>query len=129
KYLMNNEVLPRIKELKGNSSMRYFRYFKTAGIGESTLSDEVLPELSQFFTDDVSVAFLPSTMENMIRITTKARSKDAADEKAKSLVQYIYDNAGNHIIGEGENITLSEAVGKVLRKKSLTISTAESCTG
>lgn len=129
KYLMNEEVLPRIKAMSNEGSQRYFRYLKTAGIGESTLSDEVLPELNQFFTDDISIAFLPSTMENMIRISTKASSKEDAKEKSQTLLQYIYDSAGDYIIGEGKELTLSKSVGKMLRTSSLTIATAESCTG
>lgn len=72
---------------------------------------------------------MPSPMENTIRITTAARSKNAAEEKATPLIQYIYDEASDFIIGEGKDITLAEMVGQVLRNRSLTISTAESCTG
>jgi nicotinamide-nucleotide amidase len=129
KYLMKNEVLPRLQSLDKNSHKSFSRFIKTAGIGESTLSDEILPELGKFLSDDISVAFLPSLQENTLRITTEAGSKSEADEKNRSLIQYIYDNAEDCIIGEGKGFTLSEAVGRFLRANSLTISTAESCTG
>jgi nicotinamide-nucleotide amidase len=129
KYLMKNEVIPRLQSRVKDSHKSYSRFIKTAGIGESTLNDELLPELGEFLSEDISVAFLPSPQENTLRITTEAASKDEADEINHSLIEYIYNNAGDCIIGEGKGFTLSEAVGRLLRVNSLTISIAESCTG
>jgi nicotinamide-nucleotide amidase len=129
KYLMKCEVLPLLQSLTEDVDKSYSRFIKTAGIGESTLSDEVLPELGKFLSEDVSVAFLPSPQENTLRITTEAQSKDEADGKSRFLVQYIYKQAEIYIIGEGKDLTLSEVVGEHFRTSSLTISTAESCTG
>ncbi len=129
KNLINYKVLPRIAAFTEGLGKTFSRHIKVAGVGESTLTDEVLGPLDDFLSDDISVAFLPSPRANTIRVNTLAVSKEEADQKSKLLVKFIYDKAGKYVIGEGKELTLSEAVGSVLREQSLTISTAESCTG
>ena len=129
KKLVQDEILPRLSDTTGKVERIFSRHIKIAGIGESTISDELLGPLDEYISDDISVAFLPSPQANTIRVDTKAESEQQADGKNKELIEYIYGKAGDFIIGEGENFSLSEAVGKVLRNHSLTISTAESCTG
>ncbi|HYW36289.1 MAG TPA: competence/damage-inducible protein A [Balneolaceae bacterium] len=129
KALVQNEVLPRLKPVTEGKKRIFSRHIKVAGIGESTLSDNVLGPLDDFITEDISVAFLPSTQVNTIRINTQAISKRQADKKCDQLIRHIYKKAGKYIIGEGRDLTLSKAVGKVLRDYSLKIAVAESCTG
>jgi nicotinamide-nucleotide amidase len=129
KALTENEILPRIRPLTNGNRRIFSRHIKVAGIGESTLSDEVLGPLDEYLSEDISVAFLPSPRANAIRIDTRTASASQADEESGSLRQYMYEKAGSYIIGEGRALTISEAVGKVLRDHSLTIAAAESCTG
>lgn len=129
KALVENEVLPRLQKQITGIEKRYARHIKVSGIGESTLSDEVLGPLDEYLSEDISVAFLPSPQANTIRVNTRADSREQADKKSQSLINYIYKKAGTFIIGEGKELTLSEAVGKELRKQSLTVAAAESCTG
>lgn len=129
KNLLNDEVLPRIAPLTEGLGKVFSLHIKVAGVGESTLSDEVLGPLDDYLSDDISVAFLPSPRANTIRVNTLAVSNEEANKKNESLIQFIYNKAGKYVIGEGKELTLSESVGSVLREHSLTISTAESCTG
>ncbi len=129
KELMNDQVLPRISEMTKGNEHRYSRYILTAGVGESTLSDEIIGELDHLLNKEVSVAYLPSPQGARIRISAYGQSREEVDELIEPVAQYIYERAGEVIVGEGKELTLSEAVGKLLREKGLTIASAESCTG
>lgn len=127
--LVQHHVLPKIDSLTKNNKRTFSYYIKVAGIGESTLSDEVIGPLDTFLNNDVKAAYLPSLLENTIRISVRAHSEAKAAEKAQSVKEYIYSRAGDFIIGEGEKLTLPEAMGNVLRNHRYSISIAESCTG
>ena len=129
KYLMKEKVLPKIRELLTEGRHRFSRYILTAGIGESTLSDEVLGDIVRFLKDGTTVAYLPGPQGTRIRISTYGRSHQEAESKLRPLAEYIYDKAGELVVGEGRELTLSEAVGSLLRQQKLTVATAESCTG
>lgn len=129
KHLMQEKVLPRIDRLIPEKEQRDSRYILTAGIGESTLSDDVIGELDSFLRNGVTLAYLPGPHGTRIRVSSFGRNEDEIREKTQPLVDHIYKKAGMLVIGEGRDLTLSEAVGQVLRDRGLTIATAESCTG
>ena len=129
KQLLQQKVLPKIEVLTGKNEKRYSRYILTAGVGESTLSDEVIGDISQFLNDNLSVAYLPSPQGTRIRISGYGRSEEEVHATMKPVINHIFDKASELIVGEGKEYTLSEALGELLRKNSLTISIAESCTG
>ncbi|MFH5832787.1 competence/damage-inducible protein A [Halalkalibaculum sp. DA3122] len=129
KHLMREKVLPRLREKLQDQWFRRSRYLVTAGIGESTLSDEVIGELDHLLQSGTTVAYLPSPYGVRIRITSPGRSVEEIEQKIKPVADYIYQKAGDLVIGEGKDLQLSEALGAKLREKKLTIATAESCTG
>lgn len=129
KHLMNEKVLPKVKAINGNSEFRRFHYIITAGIGESTLSDEVIGPLDDVLPEGVSVAYLPSPQGTRIRISSFGSSEQQIQDSINPVADYIKKKAGDLIIGEGKELNLAKAVGDVLRDHGLTISVAESCTG
>ena len=129
KKLMKEYVLPKIK---GAADVNYHlesRYIVTAGIGESTLSDEVIGDLNAFLDDGLSVAYLPGLQGVRIRISGRGENRKKVKDRVDAVASHIYSRAGNVVVGEGEELTLAEAVGKALRNRGWTIATAESCTG
>ncbi len=129
KYIMKNGVAPKLRESFGDVGFLYSHYIKTAGIGESTLSDNVLGNLDAFLTNGVSLAFLPMAGGVTLRINGKGANEEEAKKNVAPLVNYILDKAAEFVIGEGKNLTVSEVIGKLLINQKLTIATAESCTG
>jgi nicotinamide-nucleotide amidase len=129
KHLMNNKVLPKIRAIKGDAEFRRSHYITTAGIGESTLSDEIIGDLEPVLSQKVNVAYLPSPQGTRIRISASGKSEQDILDQIKSVVDYIKNKAGKFIIGEGKNLMLPEALGNLLQHKGLWISVAESCTG
>ena len=129
KHLMSEKVLPKINEINGDTMRRHSHYIVTAGIGESTLSDEIVGDLSAILSDDVSVAYLPSPQGTRIRISAYGKSEDDIQNLIRPVAEYIREKANYRIIGEGKQMALAEALGQLLTDKKLSISVAESCTG
>ncbi len=129
RHLMKNKVLPKIEEMTGLREQRYSRYILTAGAGESTLSDEIIGDLDSFLNDHVSVAYLPGTQGNRIRISSYGSSREEAEKKVQPVAEHILAKAGDLVVGEGKELTLSEVVGRQLRDQRINLAIAESCTG
>lgn len=129
KYLMQKRVLPKIEAFTGGNEKRFSRYVLTAGVGESTLSDEIIGDLSDYLNDHISVAYLPSPLGARIRVSGYGATQREVEETMQPVLDFIHRQAGEVIVGEGKEFTLSEALGKLLRERSLKLATAESCTG
>lgn len=128
KHVMENEVMVRLERREGIREEPFRCYINTAGIGESTLSDLLMENMEPFPGDSLSLAFLPGTEGVRLRIRGEG-SSGPDPERVEELRNYIRDRAGIHIYGEGEKLTLAEALGSLLRERGQTVAVAESCTG
>jgi len=129
KYLMRKRVAPKLREVFGETGFLYSHYIKTAGIGESTLSDEILGDLSNYFDNGVSLAYLPSPGSVTLRLNSSGKTEEEAKSHLQKLRNVIFKKAGTYIFGEGKEYTISEAVGALLVDKKWNMAVAESCTG
>lgn len=129
KHLVKNKVIPKIREINGDTEFRHSHYITTAGIGESTLSDEIIGDLGPVLPQKTSVAYLPSPQGTRIRISTYGKSEKNIQDRIKSVTKFIKQKAGKYIIGEGKNLMLPEILGNLLQQHEFGISIAESCTG
>ena len=128
KFLMEKRVLPKVHKLFPDREVWATRYFKTAGVPESTLSEQI-GDLDLFVSNGVGVAYLPSPAGVTIRISANADTLQQAEGKLTKLKDLLYEKAGDVIFGEGKNLKLEEVTGKILTDSKLSIATAESCTG
>lgn len=124
KELVLKQVLPKINQLFNGHSKRLTRYILTAGVGESSLSDDLIGSLD--VPSNVSVAYLPSPAGTKIRLT--AVNKNAENDMA-AMADHIYSRASEYIVGEGKDFSLEQAVGELLKDRQYTLACAESCTG
>tara|TARA_R100000781_G_scaffold15094_1_gene12410 strand:- start:13645 stop:14946 length:1302 start_codon:yes stop_codon:yes gene_type:complete len=129
KYLMENHISKKIQKAFGDIGFLHSRYLKTVGIGESTLSDNIIGDVSSHFENGVSLAYLPMPGGVTLRLNGMGKTLSEAEKSVNILAEYIYSKAGKYIIGEGKELTISEALGKILIQQNKTIATAESCTG
>lgn len=129
KSLIREKVLPKIEKETSEREKRFSRYLLTAGVGESTLSDEVIGDLNNFLNDHISVAYLPSPQGTRIRISAYGATQEEVDRWMEPVVSHIYAKAKAVIVGEGKGFTLSEGLGNLLREHDLSLAVAESCTG
>ena len=129
KYLMKNLVSEKIQEAFGNIGFLHSRYLKTVGIGESTLSDNIIGDVSSLFENGVSLAYLPMPGGVTLRLNGTGKTRAKAEESVNNLADHIYKKADKYIIGEGKDLSIAEALGRILIHQNKTIATAESCTG
>jgi nicotinamide-nucleotide amidase len=129
KHLMSSHILPRLEDKIESKTYRSSLYMLTSGIGESTLSDEVIGDLSSYLNGNLSLAYLPSPEGTRIRIRGEASTENELNNQMEALVDHIKKQAGGLIVGEGKKLQLAEKVGNALEERALTISTAESCSG
>lgn len=129
RHLVCEKVLPLLEKEGWVAPQALTRYLVTAGIGESTLSDEVLGDLSPWLGEDLSLAFLPGTEGVRLRVISRVEDPGEAARGMEPLLERIRERAGEHLVGEGREASLSAAVGELLRERRFHIATAESCTG
>ena len=126
KYLMEHEVLPRLKMRFPGKPIAH-RTILTAGEGESILA-ETLSEWEDRLPQNLKLAYLPSLGQVRLRITGTSDDEQTLnavlDQKAAELNAIL----GNIVYSAGSD-QLEAAIGRMLVHRKLKLATAESCTG
>ena len=142
--MMDEQVLPRIERnltgrppesdgSEGASPEQVFAprrvvraaLLRTFGMGESTLEAELL----DFARDgSVELGYRTSFPDNFLRPVARAATAEEADARIEEAKRAIVEQLGPIVYGEGAD-TMESVVGRMLRERKQTISTAESCTG
>lgn len=123
KHLMNTLILPKLKEHFQLPPIVH-RFIKTAGIGESFLAEKI-EKWEDNLPKNIKLAYLPSVSEVLLRLSGFGQNVEIELEKQVQEVLPIIDE----YVYATENISLEEALGKLLLEENSTLSTAESCTG
>jgi nicotinamide-nucleotide amidase len=98
-------------------------------VPESTLSDDVIGDLSAFLNNGLDVAYLPSPGGVKIRVGYRGDDLEKAEIQIDKFRSMLLEKAGDVIYGEGKHCRLAEVLGEELADRGLTIAVAESCTG
>jgi nicotinamide-nucleotide amidase len=122
--IFTEELTPRLVSISGAEPL-IRHHVQVAGIGESTLSDLVIGDVSPFLVDGVQLAYLPHTHGTTLRVS---HGPDGASSAGR-LLAHIRTMAHDHIVGEGADASLERCVVEALRSRALHLATAESCTG
>ncbi|MDH3648168.1 MAG: competence/damage-inducible protein A [Saprospiraceae bacterium] len=123
KYIMKHGVLPRIEGM--SSTVLLQKTIRTIGTSESTLAAQIEPVLE---VSPVKIAYLPSIGQVRIRLSIEeTRHGEGADQLDQAVVA-VEKCLSSQIFGY-DDITIEQVIGQMLRKESLTLATAESCTG
>lgn len=126
KWLMTNEVLPRIPALFQTGFVEH-RTLLTAGIGESFLAN-LVQDLEEALPPHIKLAYLPNY--GMVRLRLTAFGFNQA-ELAGEIAHHFHlfqERVQEHLV-VAEDLTMEEVVSRMLKEKGKTLSTAESCTG
>ncbi len=127
-----NELVPMFKEsvlpyLKSKSEyILYSRVLQIFGIGESMVASRLEDMMNKY--ENPTVAPYAKTSGVRLRITAKCRNEEEGRKLIEPVEAQIREVLGDTIYGCGDE-TMQEALVAELRKKKLTISAAESCTG
>ncbi len=105
----------------------YSEMVKLCGVGESR-AETMIKDMIDAQTNP-TIATYAKTAECDIRVTARAKNEAEAEKLIRPVVEELYHRFGHHIFTVNEHETLELVVLKLLKKKNLTVTTAESCTG
>jgi nicotinamide-nucleotide amidase len=127
KGLMTEEVIPRLKK-KFTLPVIIHKNVLTQGIGESVLAEMIVDWEDSLAKEEIKLAYLPSTSLVRLRLSISGKDTNVLNERIERKVAELQKLIGQHIYGYDDE-TLEGNVGKLLKQKKQTLSTAESCTG
>lgn len=122
--MFKSYVVPYLKRFVTGTI--YSKTLRVCGLAEGHMEDKIKDIIEN--GNNPTIAPYAKTAEVVLRITSKAETKEEAKEKIIPVENRIRKILGDNIYAEG-NATMEEVVAKILIEKNLTISTAESCTG
>lgn len=125
--MMHTEVFPQLRKKFSRDEVVEHRTFIVIGYSESVLADK-LSEFEANMPAEVHLAYLPKPGIIRLRLTGITPDKDLLEEDMNSLTAQLEKILGKNLICEADKMP-AEILGDLLRKKKLTVATAESCTG
>lgn len=134
KYITEKSLLPYLLnkyKTRKDRGIVIHRTLHTIGISESLLFEKMgnINEITvKKKNSEVKLAFLPSNYETRLRVMVMSDNIKTAQAELNSAVKKLKSRVGKYIYSYDES-PLPKAVGDILRKKKLTLSIAESCTG
>jgi nicotinamide-nucleotide amidase len=127
KNLIENQVIPKLVQDYQRPYILH-KTILTYGQGESLVAERI-ENWENNLPNCIKLAYLPSPGRVRLRLTARGENKqeleDALAASIKSLDAIIHDI----IVGFEEEDTLEVILGRILKERNKTISTAESCTG
>lgn len=120
RHLLSEKIIHLLPQ--GNPTEH--RIIRTCGEGETVIAG-MIADIEDSLPDDVTLAYLPSFNQVILRLTTYSPDRKAS---MNDLEEKIIFRLKDLVYGKADT-TLSAALGELLRKRKETIATGESCTG
>lgn len=127
RYLMDNEVMRRIKRRNLDADLLRSVTILTAGEGESTIAEK-LDRFEAKLPENMSLAYLPNLGTVRLRLSARGDSEAILREQLEAFGGQIEQTLGDLVFGYGKD-DLASVVGRILQDRGQTLVTAESCTG
>ncbi len=124
KPMMEESVIPWLREMRGRGEVFLSRTFQTFGISESGLDELVQGTVRE---EEGRLAFRASFPQISLRVTVKGRPEEV-EGKLQTLSSRILERIGPYVYGEGE-VTMEEVVGRMLKERGKTLAVAEALSG
>lgn len=124
--MLQEQVIPRLRETFGVTSRIRSRVLKACGITESAL-DERIGDLARLERNP-TIGLLAHPGEIHIRLTVKTESEAEGDRLLDELELRLRERLGELLFGRDEE-RLEVVVGRLLLEAKATVAVAESCTG
>ncbi|NQS89040.1 competence/damage-inducible protein A [Patescibacteria group bacterium] len=125
KVMVEEEVVPYLSGKILQKEVIKSRVLKVWGMGESEVDKRISSIIDEGFNP--TVALLAKKEGTCVRITAKF-APDKVDEEIRKVEDKVREKLGDYIYGVDEE-TMELIVGSLLKKKGLTLSLAESCSG
>lgn len=125
--MLHSEVFPQLKRRFMKDEAVEHRTFIVEGYSESVLAGK-LEEFESQIPEGIHLAYLPKPGIIRLRLTGISRDKEWLESQMGALTNNLESIIGDNIISEEDKMP-AEILGDILRKRKLTVATAESCTG
>ena len=128
-HLMQEQVLPLLKERFPGTALSY-RLLQVSNTAESVLAEK-LDDFEKSLPDGLRLAYLPSPGIVKLRLTANQQAQERLDPFFEQLCLLLraFSFRFAVISAPEENLKTEEKIGLLLGNGSLSLSTAESCTG
>jgi nicotinamide-nucleotide amidase len=126
KYLMANEVIPRLKKYF-ETPVIYHKMIRTIGVGESFLAEKI-EKWEDALPPHIKLAYLPSFGQVRLRLTGVGENEEILKQEVQQEVDKVLPMIQSFVFGYDDE-DLEVALGKLLKSKGKTVAAAESCTG
>ncbi|MEP6952238.1 MAG: CinA family nicotinamide mononucleotide deamidase-related protein [Ginsengibacter sp.] len=124
--MMEASVIPMLKETF-ELPVIVHRTILTAGIGESALA-EVIKEFEDALPRGIKLAYLPNYGMVRLRLSTSGFDRELIEESIDKHFGELKSLTKKYLVTDVDD-SMPVVLGKILKTKNKTVSTAESCTG
>lgn len=126
KGLIVNEVVPYLLSAFKMPAIIHKTAF-TAGQGESMIA-ELLKDFEPSLPSHIKLAYLPNYGMVKLRLTSQGNNKEEVERELMPYFEKLQELVKDFLV-TNEDEGLEIVIGKILKAKSKTMGTAESCTG
>lgn len=126
KWLMQHHVLPLVEKRFTRGVIRHSTLL-TAGIGESFLA-EMIADIELSLPSHIKLAYLPNYGMVRLRLTASGTNAALLEHELSGYFNQLLERTKDYLVID-EDIPMELVVGKLLKARNQTLSTAESCTG
>lgn len=124
--LMEKQVLPRLKETFTLPVILH-QTLLTVGTGESIIAEKI-KTWEEALPAHMKLAYLPHYASVRLRITSRGNDKNALEKELEQQFAQLKELVKEWMVID-EDMTLQQAVAKLLKERKQTAGTTESCTG
>ncbi len=126
KGMMTDYILPALQEHFKLPFIAH-RTLLTAGIGESFLAEHI-KAFETALPPYIKLAYLPNYGMVRLRLTIRGEEQSSLNKELQQQFDHLKQLVAEWMVID-EDLSLHEAVGKMLKQRGRTVGTAESCTG
>ena len=126
KRLIEENLIPYLKEKFPPSIIKKSKILKVTGLGESSVNELIRDYINGQTNFSFGIYANPEDIQ--VQVTTQAPTEKETDKLLQFSANQLTKILGNYVYGKDEE-TIEEVVGNLLKSKKLKISVAESCTG
>lgn len=126
KGLMETEVIPRLKN-SFDLPIILHQTLLTAGVGESILADKI-QHWEEALPSHMKLAYLPHFGMVRMRITATGTERINLQSELEGYFRELKELVKEWLVID-EDLTISQAIAKLLQERKETVGTTESCTG
>ena len=126
KKLIEENLIPYLKEKFPPSLIKKSKTLKITGLGESSVNELIRNYINEQTNFSFGIYANPEDIQ--IQITTQAPTEKEVDQLLQFSSNQLTKILGNYVYGTDQQ-SLEEVMGNLLKAKNIKVAVAESCTG